>query len=235
MSSDLRYKFRHFLYYNKFLFNWWEQTRKGYVWDKIKDVDIVVVGFDRSGNKTFRFKLNLAEIDTNYYDHNLFDLKEGVRLDKPVIILFREPLGVMSSKYLAWGSGFPLKSLLKEYYKFYHFCLKYQENVLFIDFADYVSSDFQKNIDRLNTKFRTSFYIPEIQIKTSDINKRLETVYPNKYEKTKREVVKQKLLKKYGGTRAYKRASFIYNEMLTRCKEQNIRLDLMKEVRDGVS
>lgn len=122
-----------------------------------RDTRIVIEGLHRSGN-TFAFVAfqvaQEAPVPAAHHLHAEAQIIEGVRRRIPVMLLVRQPDDLVVSYSASFG--LPLRVALRDYVTFYGRLLPYRYDVVVAPFEE-VTSDFSTVIERVNTRYGTSF------------------------------------------------------------------------------
>lgn len=121
------------------------------------DTAIVIDGFLRSGN-TFSvaaFTIANGDVRIGRHLHGAPHILRGVRLGLPTVVLIREPADAVASYLIRRPSLTPSDGLL-EYLDFYRTAWRARDGFVVATF-DEVTGDFGAVIDRVNTRFGTTF------------------------------------------------------------------------------
>jgi hypothetical protein len=119
--------------------------------------DIVIEGLYRCGNTFAVVAFQLAQqqpLELAHHLHAEAQIIKGVALNRPVILLLRNPEDVVTSSMSSFGV--PVKQALKDYVTFYARMLPYRNDVIIADFET-VTSNYGAVIKAVNTKFGTHF------------------------------------------------------------------------------
>jgi hypothetical protein len=140
--------------------------------------DVVIEGYPRSANsfstRAFIQAQKPKEYDVANHIHSFAQIKHGIHIGKPTIVLLRKPYDAVKSlgahrlqvlnfreenfnNYLkAWDIAWDIQY----YIRFYQALLPYKDKVVIAPFEEVVN-DFGKTIERLNKKFDTNFKVFE--------------------------------------------------------------------------
>jgi len=130
----------------------------------VKDTEIVIEGFPRSGNTFSVHAFGLAQgrpVKVAHHLHAPAQIMIAVRLGIPAILLVRDPEGAVLSRAAARVTrakpAHPrVGRVLSSYTRFYESVLHLREDVVVAVFDD-VIRDFGTVIDRVNARYGTTF------------------------------------------------------------------------------
>ena len=181
-SFDLGQRMKHWLaYYTKRTTDFYPPAYLGYLRFKYHnkaflrrivrpDTDLCIEGYNRSAN-SFAVKAFRDANDSETYTHKLAththassQVKQALAYGIPTMVLIREPLAaVASQKALAVQlmqvkdpMAFPIEIFVRLYMDFYRHLQPYADQFVVVSFEQ-ATSDFSRVIERLNTKFGTSY------------------------------------------------------------------------------
>jgi len=124
-----------------------------------RDTDLLIEGFPRSGNTFARNAFLFAcdnKLSVSSHLHLKSTVKKAIRLNKPILILVRNPMDAVSSYLVYQGEYFPAEQALKEYIDFNSYVRENLEHIVVATF-DKVTGDFGSVIDQVNHRFETRF------------------------------------------------------------------------------
>lgn len=137
------------------LFRWREPYRRHRAVGS--DTELVVEGFPRSSNTFAVVALQYAQdvpIKTADHIHVPAQVIRGARLDKPILLLIREPEDVVRSTAVKFPD-LRTSHVLRGYARFYEQCWPWREQFVVATFEQ-VTDDFGAVIHRLNQRFGMS-------------------------------------------------------------------------------
>lgn len=123
-----------------------------------EETGLVIEGFPRCCNSFAVKAFNSAQeskVNIAHHYHHPNSIIKAVRLNKPVILLIREPAAAISSLCLREPS-WKLNQALSWYIEFYQSLFPFRAKFVVADYHE-VTSDFSKIIVRVNEKFHTNF------------------------------------------------------------------------------
>jgi hypothetical protein len=122
------------------------------------DTDICIEGFPRSGN-TFLCKLVKElnpDLKTANHKHSVGHIKHAFYLNKPVVILIRDPLDAITSELIRYsGDGKKISKHLytiNRYIQFYDYVSKVSNQVILVTFAE-LTQDTERVLYELERKY----------------------------------------------------------------------------------
>jgi len=122
--------------------------------------DIVIEGFPRSGNSFAVVSLKRSQnkpISVASHLHVAAQLVRAKRLNKPLVLLIREPLAAVSSLVIRDPVGINLA--LRYYIQYYRSALKAIDYPVVVEFSEMIQC-YPRVIQSVNDKFGTSFQLP---------------------------------------------------------------------------
>ncbi len=123
-----------------------------------RDTQVVIEGYPRSAN-TFAYvafaMAQPAPVRIAHHLHSVAQVRRGVRLGLPTIVLIREPREAILSLAIRREQG-DVQWAVDEYVDFYTAMTPLLERVVIADFHE-VTNDFGSVIRRLNRRFGTAF------------------------------------------------------------------------------
>ena len=121
--------------------------------------NLLIEGYPRSGN-TFARNAFLLACDNRFtvtsHLHLIASVRRAIRLNKPVLILIRDPIDAVASYCVYRGRRFPAKQGLVEYVQFYRFVLENKPHLVVATFTE-VTEAFGQVIANVNRRFGTRF------------------------------------------------------------------------------
>lgn len=120
--------------------------------------EVVIEGFPRSGNTFAVVAFELSQerpVKIAHHLHAAAQITRGVHLDKPILVLIRDPVEAVLS-HLIREPGVTPRQGMWNWTRFYRSAENVRNHVLVATFED-VTTDFGSVIDRLNERFETSF------------------------------------------------------------------------------
>jgi hypothetical protein len=123
-----------------------------------RNTELVLEGFPRSGNSFALLAFRLAqgrEVITADHLHVPAQVKRAALYGIPACVLIREPEDMVRSLVVKHSFIRP-KDALRGYLGFYRACLPYRDRFVVASFEQ-VTTDYGAIIDRINTRFGTSF------------------------------------------------------------------------------
>jgi len=126
-----------------------------------RKTDLLIEGFPRSGNTFARNAFLLAcnnKYELSSHLHFIGNVRRAIRLNKPVLILIRNPMDAVSSYLVYKGESLPARQALTEYIDFYTYVLNNRAHVVLASFEE-VTQCFDIVLERVNERFATSFPI----------------------------------------------------------------------------
>ena len=120
--------------------------------------EVVIEAFPRSGNTFAVVAFELAQgrpVKIAHHLHAAAQVTRGVRLDKPILVLIRDPVEAVSSVLIREPAVTPTQ-VVRNWIRFYRTAEVVRDHILVATFED-VTTDFGSVIDRLNERFETSF------------------------------------------------------------------------------
>ena len=122
------------------------------------DTDICIEGFPRSGN-TFLYKLVKElnpELKTANHKHSVGHIKHAFYLNKPVIILIRDPLDAITSELIRYSNDGKIISkhlyTINRYTQFYDYVSNVSNQVTLVTFAE-LTQDTERVLSELERKY----------------------------------------------------------------------------------
>jgi len=136
------------------------RRRYGHIEDRLvgRDTELVIEGFQRSGNTFATVAFNLAQTRPVKLAHHLHapaQIRMAVKLGVPCLVLIRDPIDTAVSQMI-YESGVDARQALWSWIWFYRHVEASCDAVLIADFRD-VSRDFGSLIREVNERFRTNF------------------------------------------------------------------------------
>src|SRR5680860_1830533 len=127
-----------------------------------EDTAVVIEGYPRSSNSFARWAFELAQPDKvsiAHHRHVPAQVIRGVELDKPVLVLIREPQAACISQSIFLRGQVSMGQIVRAYCSFYQTALPARELGKGFEVAlfEQVTSDFGRIIARLNERFGTNF------------------------------------------------------------------------------
>jgi hypothetical protein len=122
------------------------------------DTELVIEGFQRSGNTFAVFAFEMAQdrpVTTAHHLHSSAQVVMAVELGVPALVLIRDPKDSTLS-HLIREPRVPMRQALSAWTRFYERIAPYRDRVLVADFSR-VSTDFGLVIRDLNEKFGTGY------------------------------------------------------------------------------
>lgn len=122
--------------------------------------EIVIEGFPRSANTFAVAAFQHAQerpVKIARHLHAPAQIIKAVRLDKPTMLLIREPKDAVLSLIIR-ENGLPISVGLKKYLRFYKKVYPHKDRCLIVSFED-VINNYGSVIERVNRKFGTRFKI----------------------------------------------------------------------------
>jgi hypothetical protein len=122
--------------------------------------EVVIEGYPRSGNTFAEAAFLLAQkkgppiIATHL--HIPAQIKRAARMNKPCLIIFRQPIDAIASFLVYKGGDYPVRQAIREYIDFHNTAYQFRQHLLLASF-DEVKSDFGNVMQQLNEKFACSF------------------------------------------------------------------------------
>jgi hypothetical protein len=123
-----------------------------------RDTELVIEGFQRSGNTFAVFAFEMAQerpIKSAHHLHSSAQVARAVKLGIPVMLLIRDPRDSTVSHVIR-EPCVPMQQALKAWTRFYERVLPFRDRVLVADFSR-VSTDFGTVIRDFNEKFGTGY------------------------------------------------------------------------------
>lgn len=123
-----------------------------------KESDIVLEGYPRCGNTMAYVSFVLAQrrpVCVAHHVHGPAQVREGIRMGVPVVVLVRNPVDAVSS-LLVRDDRICAGEALKNYIRFYGPLIRCRNQFVIAPFGQVVS-DFGAIIDRVNAKYATEF------------------------------------------------------------------------------
>ena len=120
--------------------------------------ELVIEAFPRSGNTFAVVAFELAQgrpVKIAHHLHAAAQVTRGVRLEKPTLVLIRDPVEAVLS-HLVREPGVTPQQGMWNWIRFYRSARNVRNGILVATFED-VTTDFGLVIDRLNERFDTSF------------------------------------------------------------------------------
>jgi len=122
------------------------------------ETDVVIEASPRSGNTFAVVAFELSQerpVKIAHHLHAAAQVTRGVRLDKPVLVLIRDPVEAVLSQLIR-EPGITPRQGMWNWIRFYRSAEYVRKHILVATFED-VTTDFGSVIDRLNERFATSF------------------------------------------------------------------------------
>jgi hypothetical protein len=122
------------------------------------DTELVIEGFQRSGNTFAVFAFEMAQerpIKSAHHLHSSAQVTRAVQLGIPVLLLIRDPRDSTVSHVIR-EPCVPMKQALQAWIRFYERALPVRDRVFVADFSR-VSTDFGAVIRDFNVKFGTGY------------------------------------------------------------------------------
>ena len=142
-QSQLRFKMKNFIGRSRLFYRLLFFLRNGITRNIVsKETDIVIEGFPRSGNSHF---YNLVSIRSNNniniasHLHVNAQISHAIKLDKPIVVLIREPIDTILSLIIMFPK-IELKTALSAYIDYYRYVCQHVEKITVIDFKLITSS-----------------------------------------------------------------------------------------------
>ena len=124
-----------------------------------RKTDLLIEGFPRSGN-TFARNAFLLACNNQYvlssHLHFIANVKRAIQLNKPILILIRNPIDAVASYLIYEGDVFPAEQAIREYIDFYSYILRWRQHVVLATFTE-VTESFDLVIKRINHLFGSNF------------------------------------------------------------------------------
>jgi hypothetical protein len=120
--------------------------------------ELVIEAFPRSGNTFAVVAFELSQgrpVKIAHHLHAAAQVTRGVRLEKPTLVLIRDPVEAVLS-HLVREPGVTPRQGMWNWIRFYRSAENIRNHILVATFED-VTTDFGLVIDRLNERFDTSF------------------------------------------------------------------------------
>ena len=134
-----------------------------------EDTELVVEGFPRCANSfaaqciRLLCRANGRELRFATHAHSPAHVVAGLRLEKPTLVVVREPVAAITSLQALWmQSGISIQSvngLLRRYIQFYEMLHPYRGEIVISDFSK-TTSDYPSVIRELNERFNLN--LPEV-------------------------------------------------------------------------
>lgn len=125
--------------------------------------DLVIEGFPRSGNSYLEAYLRLTQRDRlsiAHHTHAAAHVMRSVRLKKPTIVLYREPLNACSSLIIHQPGISTARQSLIEYINFYRKIIPLHEHFLLVEFK--IATDSPVSVlRRLNQMYGLNLELPD--------------------------------------------------------------------------
>jgi hypothetical protein len=124
-----------------------------------RKTELLIEGFPRSGNtfarNAFLHACNNQCVLSSHL-HFIANVKRAIQLNKPVLILIRNPIDAVASYLIYEGDGFSAEQAMREYIDFYSYVLRCRDHVVLATFTE-VTESFDRVIERINHHFESSF------------------------------------------------------------------------------
>ncbi len=187
-----------------------------------KDSDICIEGFQRSGNTYFElmFRQSNPGAEVAHHLHSTEHIKLANKLDVPVVLLIREPLGSLAS-LITYDERLSPTVALSCYVHYYSAALKIRSMYCLVPFQQLISN-FNEQIEKINGKFDSDFQMSMLseegvknlmahhQSKYSFIR---STPFPNAFKKERNQVHKGRIEQ----DSLYPIATSLYDQFMMRC------------------
>jgi hypothetical protein len=138
------------------------------------DADIVIEGFQRSGNTFSVFAFELAQepdrVSVVHHLHAAAQVVAAVRIGLPTVVLIREPRDAILS-HMIREPCVTVAQAIAHWIRFYRTVLPHRDQVVVADFS-LVTTDFGQVIRQVNKRFGTSF--PEFQHTPANVERCFE-------------------------------------------------------------
>lgn len=182
-----------------------------------RNYDLCLDGFQRSGNGYFYHYFSRWNNDKriSVHLHASANVIRAVNLEKPTIVLIRQPADAIAS-LLVWDPNLSEDLALKSYIKFYKTLIPYRHKFALGVFSELVSNP-DSVIKLINEKFNLDFklggFSSEQLSRDLDFRKKrikgriLDSPYPNQEKEARKEIIKDALI----GNHLLKEAQALYD------------------------
>jgi hypothetical protein len=123
-----------------------------------RGTELVLEGFQRSGNTFAVVAFQQAQarpVKMAHHLHSLAQVRRAVALERPTLVLVRDPIDTCVSHILRYSVATP-RQVLRSWIRFYDGVSQLRDAIVLADFSEVVS-DFGVVTSRVNAKFGTDF------------------------------------------------------------------------------